>query len=553
MENVAEKYKEQRKLGHLLVLASSRGYIGDVKELLDRGADLQATDKRKIGALHYACGQGRLEVVKFLRSKGVELDVEDPSGRTPLHWAVLGGSAEVVAYLLSKGAWSEGNDANDDTPLHLAARKGKLEIVELLVKGGAKATVNEVNKRGLSPLGEAISQGHSKIAEFLIRQGADVHTLAHQWTMLHIAAGLGQAMMIPTLVSAGLDVNDQDNIEEVSPLHAAALGGSWPSAQALLKANADKGLLDSAQRTAFNRAPKGAEWKPLFAPQAKAARPAAKPKDPGPVSEADKFKALSQEEKLARAAGWVGLEPGAKLDKVAADFGPSVREAILEAQKAQQFYRITQAITELHDDDDFQRLAVRPGMQDIINELRQSGDAVVKYQSDADIMEVLSKLRRFQMIVRANGRHQIPFEMLLVGKEVDWKALDVARLTAMKHKVDSSMADIVKRVTGDGATQTARQQESTPTETGHSEISALAPPANVAPIESGETGQQLEDKPFSWKDFGKAMLLQGLRSTLMGLFFVIGMWLMGQPMPWQNHPSSQDGLKVTPERERQEL
>lgn len=122
-----------------------KAFILQVKELLDRGADLNATDKRKIGALHYACGQGRLEVVKFLRSKGVQLDVEDPStcpfshvlrscrtgtderllitgGRTPLHWAVLGGRAEVVAYLLSKGAWSEGNDANDDTPLHLAAR-----------------------------------------------------------------------------------------------------------------------------------------------------------------------------------------------------------------------------------------------------------------------------------------------------------------------------------------------------------------------------------------------------------------------------------------------
>lgn len=51
-----------------------------VKELVDRGVDLHATDKRKTSALHYACGQGRLEVVKFLFSKGLELDSEDPSG-----------------------------------------------------------------------------------------------------------------------------------------------------------------------------------------------------------------------------------------------------------------------------------------------------------------------------------------------------------------------------------------------------------------------------------------------------------------------------------------
>lgn len=45
--------------------------------------------------------------------------------------------------------------------------------------------------------------------------------------------------------------SDQDNAEGVSPLHAAALGGSWPTAQALLKAKADKSLLDSAHRYAL--------------------------------------------------------------------------------------------------------------------------------------------------------------------------------------------------------------------------------------------------------------------------------------------------------------
>lgn len=49
-------------------------------------------------------------------------------------------------------------------------RKGNMEVVELLVNGGAKATINEINKRGLSPLGEAVSQGHGKVAEYLMRK-----------------------------------------------------------------------------------------------------------------------------------------------------------------------------------------------------------------------------------------------------------------------------------------------------------------------------------------------------------------------------------------------
>ena len=53
-----------------------------VKALLEQGADPEATDKRKVNALHFACGQGRLEVVSFLWSRGIELDAEDPSELT---------------------------------------------------------------------------------------------------------------------------------------------------------------------------------------------------------------------------------------------------------------------------------------------------------------------------------------------------------------------------------------------------------------------------------------------------------------------------------------
>ncbi len=49
-----------------------------VQQLVEMGADAGARDKRGVGALHYACGQGRLEVVKFLWSKGLDLDAEDP-------------------------------------------------------------------------------------------------------------------------------------------------------------------------------------------------------------------------------------------------------------------------------------------------------------------------------------------------------------------------------------------------------------------------------------------------------------------------------------------
>ena len=64
---------------------SSQNFLVQVKGLLDKGANITATDKQGISALHFACGQGRVETVKFLWSRGAELDAEDPGG-----WLVPG-------------------------------------------------------------------------------------------------------------------------------------------------------------------------------------------------------------------------------------------------------------------------------------------------------------------------------------------------------------------------------------------------------------------------------------------------------------------------------
>ena len=50
---------------------------------MNREADITAVDKRKVGALHYACGRGRLELVKFFHTKGIDLDTEDARACTP--------------------------------------------------------------------------------------------------------------------------------------------------------------------------------------------------------------------------------------------------------------------------------------------------------------------------------------------------------------------------------------------------------------------------------------------------------------------------------------
>jgi len=50
-------------------------------------------------------------------------------------------------------------------------RKGHGQIVGLVLEHGGKALLKDVNKRGLTPLGEAVVAGHTTIADQLIKAG----------------------------------------------------------------------------------------------------------------------------------------------------------------------------------------------------------------------------------------------------------------------------------------------------------------------------------------------------------------------------------------------
>ena len=126
-------------------------------------------------------------------------------GRTPLHLAAATGQGDVATFLLQKGAWSESYDAGDNTPLHLAARQGHTAVIDALLRNGAKAKCE--NKQGLTPRAEALLSGHVEAARLLLGWGADLHERPHGYSLLHLAAGMGQLASVQLLLELGADAN----------------------------------------------------------------------------------------------------------------------------------------------------------------------------------------------------------------------------------------------------------------------------------------------------------------------------------------------------------
>lgn len=152
-----------------LHIATDNGHHNAVSLLLRAGADVNAVNEHGSYAIHLATIKGYVTIVKELLNYGTSIDVTDAedgipvNGDTyyynaPLHIAVIGKNVELVEILLQHGASVNVSNITGKTPLHLAVQCRSRPILELLLKHGADIHQKDVDAecRELSPLEHAI-------------------------------------------------------------------------------------------------------------------------------------------------------------------------------------------------------------------------------------------------------------------------------------------------------------------------------------------------------------------------------------------------------------
>jgi len=145
---------QQAVAGDALLEAARRGELEAVRELIGRGADVDAKRGDGMTALHLAAERGHAEVAGALIDAGAAVDAGTRIGRyTPLHVAVRGGHGAVVVRLLDAGADPNAVTTNSGvTALHLAAGAvGGAGAVAALLEHGADPNAREASA-GQTPL-----------------------------------------------------------------------------------------------------------------------------------------------------------------------------------------------------------------------------------------------------------------------------------------------------------------------------------------------------------------------------------------------------------------
>ena len=222
-------------LGTTLCEAAAAGGLRDVRFLLQRGADVEATTvfvnpagrqfnwtalvwaahagKLAVcvalldagageldNALYNSSGSGHTQVVALLLDRGANVDVD--AGATPLVIASQDGHLATVTLLLDRGADVH---SEDDRPLRLAAALGRLDVVRLLLDHGA-----DIHALEDASLGLAADNGRLEIVRLLLDRGADIHA-DNEWA-LRIARQNGHAAVVALLLERGaLEPEEEDD------------------------------------------------------------------------------------------------------------------------------------------------------------------------------------------------------------------------------------------------------------------------------------------------------------------------------------------------------
>lgn len=217
-----------------LMIAASKGYIGEVNRLILKGADVFAESDQGVTPLIFAISNNRTEVSKILLDYGSDPNKLTLKLETPLLIAVKNANADITEALLRAGAEIDFADKYDVTPLHYASVYDYFQIADMLLY--YNASIDKKTTDGTTPLFSAVWAGNADVADLLIQNGANIETRDNEGFTPFLMASLnGDTLMMELLLKKGADIYSVNNSKH-NALALTIIVDKLDAAKYLLKA-----------------------------------------------------------------------------------------------------------------------------------------------------------------------------------------------------------------------------------------------------------------------------------------------------------------------------
>ena len=267
-------FSRQKATNRMLLRAAKNGNIDDVKEALNKGANIHAKDPEENSSLHHAVWKKHTEVSRFLIKKGANVDGQNVIYLTPLLLtktlfyspymrdladevlldAAEKGDFDRVQEALCDGANIHAQDKNENTALHHATCDKHTKITQYLLERGADP--NAKNCVNCTPLHCAAGAGDVLGAELLIEKKAKINVKGGSdgWTPVHYAVHHRQEEVLALLIQYKADLGIQDDDEEETALHYAIRRNHTSIATLLIQSGAPMKVINGRGMNALTLA-----------------------------------------------------------------------------------------------------------------------------------------------------------------------------------------------------------------------------------------------------------------------------------------------------------
>lgn len=218
-----------------LIIATDKGYLSEVKRLIEKGANVNTSTYNGITPLMYAVQNQNKDIIGYLIDKGADIDVKPQNGITPLLAACRSGDLEIIELIIRKGADINISNKNGVTALIYAVTLDHYIMTDMLLYYGA--WINKADYQGNTPLLIAAYFGYTDLVKLLLDKGASLDLADNKgYTALHCAIQMNNVEIADYLIQKGAKIDTRTDFGH-TPLSYAIIDKNY----ALTKTLLDKG------------------------------------------------------------------------------------------------------------------------------------------------------------------------------------------------------------------------------------------------------------------------------------------------------------------------
>lgn len=194
--------------------------------------------------MHEAAIGGKTNVLKMALANEANVQTPDVYGRIPLHYACMHGRLEMIKPLIVAAPNSRNEkDLDNFTPLIHGIVHSQTGSVKLILE--ADVAVNRLGVADHIPLNLACQHGSSEIIQLILLHKPEMLPDAEGLFPQHIVARFGGSNeSLRMLRDYGVNMDQQDNLYQWTPIFHAASEGHLHCLETLLQFRADPNIMD---------------------------------------------------------------------------------------------------------------------------------------------------------------------------------------------------------------------------------------------------------------------------------------------------------------------